>query len=403
MPKPTEITPAFLANLSQIGQEVCPYRVGGRQAILVNDIDLAKAVLNDESTYKNYYHPYTELSSAFERRAEFVFSKAGSKKKSTSIEISKIIDANTDKLVSSILGNSSNSGVCITDAVRASLLDIMLEILFDCKIGKHSAELTRALACIEKHHATKNSLNFTRFSKTEIFEVEMANSVSRAAIDILVSKSRHLKRVRTTLGDHRFLIAITRTLQKAYNTPAMVLSWSLWLLSRHTLEQEKLRGEILIHSEVGEFLELSKIRRLNLARSIILETLRLLPGAWALGREAVRNSKLAGRDIPCETIVTVSPYAMQRNERFWNRAKVFDPSRFDESRSNSKKPEPFFPFGLGPRQCPAQSFAMLMLQYIVGKIVREYHIEKIDSDDLLPTGYVALRPSRPIKLSLRHI
>lgn len=81
---------------------------------------------------------------------------------------------------------------------------------------------------------------------------------------------------------------------------------------------------------------------------ILLETLRLYPTAWVIGRRD-RETSLG----PAGTTVLMSPYVMHRHPDYFSHPDEFRPQRSRETRPEGV----YFPFGAGPRVCIGEHFA----------------------------------------------
>jgi cytochrome P450 len=103
---------------------------------------------------------------------------------------------------------------------------------------------------------------------------------------------------------------------------------------------------------------------------VVLEALRL-NGSHTLGRFARRPFALDGIRVAAHDYVFTSPYALQRDERWWPDPLRFDPGRWQPSAAAARPSLSFIPFGLDEaRTCPARHLAVVMmetaLQLIVG-------------------------------------
>ena len=119
-------------------------------------------------------------------------------------------------------------------------------------------------------------------------------------------------------------------------------------------------------------LTFDSIKHLPFTEAIILETMRLKPPAYIVGRSNSMNDvKLNGFEIPRGSTILISPYLAQRDGRFWSKPTEFDPNRWLEIDPETSEPYArnalkgmgtsgtYFPFGAGPRVCIGAQFAML--------------------------------------------
>ncbi len=92
---------------------------------------------------------------------------------------------------------------------------------------------------------------------------------------------------------------------------------------------------------------------------IVLETLRLWPTPWLLGRYAKRQHELAGRSINQGDVVIACPYLVNRHADYWPDATKFVPGRWADPQS-LKNPA-FLTFGHGVHRCALADYATEIL------------------------------------------
>jgi cytochrome P450 len=81
----------------------------------------------------------------------------------------------------------------------------------------------------------------------------------------------------------------------------------------------------------------------------VKETLRLRPPAWAMGRQALADCVIGGREVKAGSVVIVSPWVTQQDARFYEAPHQFRPERWDDLERQSLPRYAFFPFGGGSR------------------------------------------------------
>jgi hypothetical protein len=92
---------------------------------------------------------------------------------------------------------------------------------------------------------------------------------------------------------------------------------------------------------------------------VILETLRLWPTPWLLGRFAKRNHELAGMHISQGDVVIACPYLVNRHAAYWPDATKFVPGRWADPQS-VRNPA-FLTFGYGIHRCALADYATEIL------------------------------------------
>jgi cytochrome P450 len=114
------------------------------------------------------------------------------------------------------------------------------------------------------------------------------------------------------------------------------------------------------------------------------ESRRLYPPAWVVEREATAEDALAGYVIPPGATVAVSPYVLHRDPRFWPNPEGFDPDRFAPELVRDRSRYVYLPFGVGPRVCIGNAFAMMETVIIVAMMVRAFRFELVPGHRMDP-------------------
>lgn len=152
-----------------------------------------------------------------------------------------------------------------------------------------------------------------------------------------------------------------------HETTANALSWTLFLLSRHPLEQQKLRdttGDLGVGDSV-------KHEMLN---AVINESMRLYPPAWISDRVALNDDEYKGFSFPKDTIVFLFYYGLHRDAQHWEDPLSFVPHRFLHDSAAKEKTRAYYPFGAGPRLCIGNSFAMAEMTVFLQAFVQLFNI-----------------------------
>lgn len=118
---------------------------------------------------------------------------------------------------------------------------------------------------------------------------------------------------------------------------------------------------LLVHSMLQHPQVLENVRNPEHAlqwEHVINEVLRLYPPAWAVSREALADDVVLKEQIQQGSTLFLSIYAMHRHPHLWDQPDEFMPERFlgDYPR------KAFLPFGIGPRMCIGNHFAMLEME-----------------------------------------
>lgn len=176
-----------------------------------------------------------------------------------------------------------------------------------------------------------------------------------------------------------------------HETTALVLSYTFMLLSQHPDCAANLAAEL---SAVlgGRVPTLADQTALRYTEAVVLESMRLYPPVWALGREACRDTELGGYAIPKGTQVWMSQWVVHRDPAYFPEPEAFRPERWLDGLQRRLPRFAYFPFGGGPRVCIGNAFAMteaiLLLACIAGRF--RMHVKERPPLDLLPS--ITVRP-----------
>lgn len=204
------------------------------------------------------------------------------------------------------------------------------------------------------------------------------------------------------MSRQRLVNNIIAFLVAGYDTTALALSWTLYLLAQSPEWTDK------IYREVEEVAGTGPIRAEHLGQlvkteQVINETLRLYPTAPVIVRDFLQDTELGGTVIPRGAIGLVPIYAIHRHRRFWKEPDVFDPGRFGKEAGSRPGRFQFLPFGAGPRICLGAAFTMIEAKVMLANFVRAARFE-IDGDFVAePVGrmFLTMRQNIPLQVTLR--
>ncbi|XP_061398086.1 cytochrome P450 4d8-like [Musca vetustissima] len=170
---------------------------------------------------------------------------------------------------------------------------------------------------------------------------------------------------------------------EGHDTTTTAISFTLYLVSRHSEVQKRLLSEIYaVFGELNiEPFTMSKLNELKYMECVIKESMRLYPPVPLIGREISEDfhythSRFGDGIIPANTQFVISIFNTMRDPRYYEKPSDFIPDRHEDT--SSSNPFTYIPFSAGQRNCIGQRFAMLEMKVILCKIVREY--------ELLPFG-----------------
>ena len=186
-----------------------------------------------------------------------------------------------------------------------------------------------------------------------------------------------------------------------HETTAVALSWTWYLLAQHPEVDARLAAE-LRHALGDRPPTVGDLPALRYAEMVVMESMRLYPPAYALGREAARPTEVAGHALPARSIVLMPTCVVQRDPRWFDEPEAFRPERWTGDAARRLPRFAYAPFGGGPRQCIGNSFATMEATLILAAIARRFRLALVPGQRVTPTPYITLRPEPGIRVRLER-
>ncbi len=184
-----------------------------------------------------------------------------------------------------------------------------------------------------------------------------------------------------------------------HETTANALAWSLHLLATNPEVRRALQREVDALGGVAPGFE--ALHRTPLAIRVFKEALRLYPPLAMLVRQALADFTLGDVEVPKGRIVFVPIWALHRNPKVWPEPERFDPSRFLPEAERARHRAAWLPFGLGPRVCIGNHFAMLEGPLVLVRLLQLCDFE-LEGGAVEPDDFATLRPRGGVWASTRR-
>ncbi len=190
--------------------------------------------------------------------------------------------------------------------------------------------------------------------------------------------------------------------QAGHETTATALLWWSRLLAAHPEAAARAREEtdtVLAGRHPGA----DAPAALPFLTATLKEAMRLYPPVAALmTRRTLREITLGGWTVPPGTLLYVTPWVLHRDRRWWAQPDEFRPERFLPGAPAVPRGA-YLPFGLGPRVCIGQHFAMLEMTVVAALLLQRYELSlAANAPALEPVLNVTLRPKGGVRLKLRR-
>ncbi|XP_026431205.1 cytochrome P450 89A2-like [Papaver somniferum] len=177
------------------------------------------------------------------------------------------------------------------------------------------------------------------------------------------------------------------------DTTTTALEWIMANLVKYQDIQSKLYDEIRkISDDDDDEIQEEDLKKLPYLKAVVLEGLRRHPpGHFVLNHAVTQDVGLDGYVVPKEAVVNFMVAEIGRDTKVWGEdSMVFKPERFlndgsvngELSDLTGNKEIKMIPFGTGRRICPASGLAMLILEYFVANLIKEFKWTPKAGDDI---------------------
>ena len=190
--------------------------------------------------------------------------------------------------------------------------------------------------------------------------------------------------------------------QAGHETSATTLLWWTLLMAQHP--EAALRAQAEVDAVLqGGTPGPEHLAQLPWLGATLKEALRLYPPIAALmSRRTTAPIALGGVPVPQGAMLRITPWVLHRDARWFAEPDRFVPERF----LDGAPPIPrgaWIPFGLGPRVCIGQHFAMLEMTLLAAMLLQRYTVRlPVGGAVGAPRFQVTLRPKGTSALWLQR-
>ena len=184
-----------------------------------------------------------------------------------------------------------------------------------------------------------------------------------------------------------------------YETMAIALTWTWYLLSQNAAERQKMYAEV---DEVlgGKLPTYDDLPRLRYTEMVLAESMRIYPPAWAMGRLALEDFELGPYRLPAGTTVLMSQFVTHRDGRYFPEPLRFDPERHTPEAKARRPRFSYFPFGMGPRQCIGEAFAWMEGVLVLATFAQRWKMRLVEGHPVEPEPLFTLRPKYGMRMEI---
>lgn len=203
------------------------------------------------------------------------------------------------------------------------------------------------------------------------------------------------------MSDKQLRDELVTILLAGYDTTALSLSWTWYLLAEHPEIEAKLLAELqtVLGGRVPTIDDLPALRYTDM---IVKEVLRLYPPIWGFGREALQDCQIGEYVIPRGATVFLSQWLIHRDARYFDDPEAFKPERWENDLAKSLPKCAYIPFSSGPRLCIGSAFASTAAVLILATIAQKFRLTLVPGQEITPLPALTLQPKNGINMVLHR-
>jgi cytochrome P450 len=146
----------------------------------------------------------------------------------------------------------------------------------------------------------------------------------------------------------------------------------------------------------GTTASLGDIQELEYAEQVFREALRLHPPLYTMFRETNDYVSLGSYELEPDAQVWLPQWAIHRDSDNFEDPETYVPTRW--AGENEHHPFAYFPFGGGPRHCPARRLSLVLAKLVLATISLRYEFALSTNDSLKVRPELALRPMTGVEI-----
>ena len=187
-----------------------------------------------------------------------------------------------------------------------------------------------------------------------------------------------------------------------HETTANALTWTFYLLSQNTKIEAKIHEELDdVLDPIDKITSVADIQWLHYTEKVFIESMRLYPPVWLIGRTVNSKYAISKYAIPAGSLLLMSQYIMHHDSHYYKQPEQFQPDRWTLEFKNSLPRFAYFPFGGGIRGCIGETFAWMEGILTIASISRRWKLRTVDNQRVELDAGITLRPKYGMKMKIR--
>jgi cytochrome P450 len=183
------------------------------------------------------------------------------------------------------------------------------------------------------------------------------------------------------IADHALLFLVTGA-----DATAVAFTWAVYELYNHPEVRQRVREEV--DRIVGnETITWKHVQQMNYLECYLKEIERMHPPLGGV-RKVIEPFQFGGCTVPAGWQIRLAAIISHFLPEVFKDPERFDPDRFAAPREEDRRtPYSMIGFGAGHRQCTGKPLALVLMQAMIAKMVKDYDWVAPEGQDLTPTLY----------------
>lgn len=263
-----------------------------------------------------------------------------------------------------------------------------------------AAELMELLPLpwVRKFRRSRERLDRTVYRIIGERRAELARGVDRGDLLSMLLAATDGEGDGTGMTDEQLRDEVMTLFLAGHETTANALTWTWYLLCRHPKVEELLHAEV---DALGHPPTIDDLPRLEYTRRIVMESMRLYPPAYAVGRRALEDYVIGEHLVPKGTVVLLSQFLVHRDPRWYPKPEQFDPDRWLPDVIATRPKLSYFPFGAGTRICVGEQFAWTEAILVLATLAQRWRLWLAPKQRIAVDPRITLRPRYGVRMVVR--
>ncbi|XP_069676206.1 cytochrome P450 9e2-like [Periplaneta americana] len=237
---------------------------------------------------------------------------------------------------------------------------------------------------------SKSALNFFRNLMHDTMATREAKDIFRPdLVHILMQAKKETVQPNGTTGlestpkweDDDLTAQAVNFFFAGFDMSSTLLCFASHLLATHPDIQSRLQKEIdeILENDEGK-LTYEAVHSMKYLDMVVSETLRMYPPLLGIDRKCIKTYTFK-TDPPCTVepgdSVWIPVYCLHHDPKYFPKPEKFDPERFSDVNKDNINQYAYLPFGLGPRSCIGNRFALMEAKIALVHLLTRFNLKVV--------------------------